>query len=174
MINNKSTSIRQQCKWISSLFQVVSRLKYIIKYSQVVSRLTYNWYPTNGTHEDSKCPRNGFIDKSIIHVVSHFYTWYQSYKTVVPQVILNFKWSSSEESSLTYKSSSLSSEWPMLWHRGRCPTNWYQGQRSYMSDLKGYGGVIPTYGSVHQKGKFKCQPSTLMQSFASMRSTTFM
>jgi hypothetical protein len=30
---------------------------------------------------------------------------------VVPQVILNFKWSS-EESSLTYKSSSLSSGWP--------------------------------------------------------------
>ena len=32
-----------------------------------------------------------FIDKSIIHVVSHLYTWYHSYKMVVPQVILNFK-----------------------------------------------------------------------------------
>ena len=32
-----------------------------------------------------------FIDKSIIHVVSHLYTWYQSYKMVVPQVILNLK-----------------------------------------------------------------------------------
>ena len=62
----------------------------------------------------------------------------------------------------------------MLWHRGRCPTDWYQGQRSYMGDLKGYGGVIPTYGSVHQKLRFKCQPSTQMQSFASMRSTPFM
>ena len=40
-----------------------------------------------------------FIDKTnkwlharkLFHMVSHFYTWYQSYKTVVPQVILNFK-----------------------------------------------------------------------------------
>ena len=32
-----------------------------------------------------------FIDKSIIHVVSHLYIWYQPYKKVVPQVILNFK-----------------------------------------------------------------------------------
>ena len=47
-----------------------------------------------------------FIDKSnkwfharkFFQVVSYLYTWYQSYKTMVPQVILNFKWSSSEES----------------------------------------------------------------------------
>ena len=31
------------------------------------------------------------IDKSIIHVASHLYTWYQPYKKVVPQVILSFK-----------------------------------------------------------------------------------
>ena len=37
-----------------------SRLKYFIKNSQVVSRPTDKWYPTNGTHEDSKCLRNGF------------------------------------------------------------------------------------------------------------------
>ena len=103
-----------------------------------------------------------FIDKSnkwfharkFFQVVPHSYMWYQSYKTVVPQVILNFKWSSTETSSLTYKSSSLSSEWPMLWHRGRCPTNWYQGQRSYKwchSNM---------YGGVHKKWRFKCQPST--------------
>ena len=103
MINYKSTSTRQQCKWISSLFEVVSRLNWFIKwYSQVVSRSIYKWYLTSGTHEDSKCSRNNFIDKSnkwfhtrkIFQVMSHFYTWYQSYKTVVPQVILNFKWSS--------------------------------------------------------------------------------
>ena len=47
-----------------------------------------------------------FIEKSnkwfhaskFFQVVSYFYTWYQSYMTVVPQVILNFKWSSNEES----------------------------------------------------------------------------
>jgi hypothetical protein len=61
-------------------------------------------------------------------------------------VILNFKWPSSEASSLTYKSLRLSSEWPMLWHKGRCPTHWYQDQRSYMWYLKRYtSGVIPTY-----------------------------
>ena len=46
-----------------------------------------------------------FIDKSIkwfhaskfFHMVSHVYMWHQSYKMVVPQVILNFKWSSNEE-----------------------------------------------------------------------------
>ena len=32
-----------------------------------------------------------FIDKSTLHVVSHLYTWYHSYKMMVPQVILNLK-----------------------------------------------------------------------------------
>ena len=42
------------------LFQVVSRLKLLFKKnSQVVSRWTYKWYPTSGTHEVSKCSRNG-------------------------------------------------------------------------------------------------------------------
>ena len=102
-----------------------------------------------------------FIDKSIIHRVSHLYTWYQPYKKVVPQVILNFKRSSNEECIPHYKSSSLSSEWPMLWHRGKCPTNWYQGQRSYVWYLKGYTScVIPTYVVVSIKNaRFKCQPS---------------
>ena len=99
-----------------------------------------------------------FIDKSIIHVVSHLYTWYHSYKMVVPQVILNFKWSSSEESSLTSKSSSLANGWPMQWLRGRCPTDLYQGQRSYVWYLKSYtSDVIPIFGSVHKK----CKDSSL-------------
>jgi hypothetical protein len=62
------------------------------------------------------------------------------------------KWSSTlsdhkmKNASITYKSSSLSSEWSMLWHRERCPTDWYQGQRSYVWYLKSYtSGVIPTY-----------------------------
>ena len=154
---------------------MVSRLKYIIKNSQVVSRSTHKWYPTSGTHGDSKCSRNGFIDKSILHVVSHLYTWYQSCKMVVPQVILNFKWSSSEESSLTSKSSSLANGWPMQWLRGRCPTDLYQGQRSYVWYLKSYtSDVIPIFGSVHKNARFKPQPSTPMQAFTSMRSTHFM
>ena len=110
-----------------------------------------------------------FINKSIIYVVSYLYTWYQPYKKVVPQVILNFKWSSNEECIPHYKSSSLSNGWPMQWLRGRCPTNWYQGQSSYMWYLKSYtSGVIPTYVVVSIKNaRFKCQPSTPTQPFVS-------
>jgi hypothetical protein len=28
-----------------------------------MSRSIHKWYPISGTHEDSKCSRNGFIDK---------------------------------------------------------------------------------------------------------------
>ena len=79
------------------LLKVVSRLKYFIKNSQVVSRSTYKWYPTHGSHDNSKCSKNSFYWQ-INHmrgITSH--TWYQPYKKVVPQVILNFKWSSNEE-----------------------------------------------------------------------------
>ena len=41
-----------------------------------------------------------------------------------------------KNASLTYKSSSVSNGWPMLSHRGRCHTNWYQDQRSYVWYLK--------------------------------------
>jgi hypothetical protein len=27
-------------------------------------------------------------------------------------------------------------DWTMLWHRGRCPTDWYQGKRSYVVSQK--------------------------------------
>ena len=46
--------------YLVCLFQVVSRLKYSIKNSQVVSRSTYKWYPTHGSHDNSKCLRNSF------------------------------------------------------------------------------------------------------------------
>jgi hypothetical protein len=35
-------------------------------------------------------------------------------------------------------------------------------------------GVIPTFGNIHKNARFKPQLSTLMQAFASMRSTSFM
>ena len=109
-----------------------------------------------------------FIDKSIIHVVSHFYTWCQSCKMVVPQVILNLKWSSRKESSLTYKSSSLLSGWPMLRCRGRSPTTiGIKVTRSYTWCLKSY-----TSG-VHQKIRFKCQPSTPNASLCINKKHTF-
>ena len=78
--------------------------------------------------------------------------------------------------SLTSKSSSLANGWPMQWLRGRCPTNWYQGQRSYVWYLKSYTKWCHSNicGGVHQKWRFKPQPSTPMQAFASMRSTPFM
>ena len=73
---------------------------------------------------------------------------------VVPQVILNFKWSSNEESSLKFKSSRLSSEWPILGHRGRSPTTiGIKVTRSYTWCLKSYTS------SVHQK--YKIQVSTI-------------
>ena len=92
------------------------------------------------------------------------------------------KWSSTlsdhqmKNASLTYKSSSLSNEWPMLWHRGRCPINWYQGQRSYVWYLKKLYKWCHSNNQVMsiKNARFKCQPSTPVQAFASIRSTTFM
>jgi hypothetical protein len=53
-------------------------------------------------------------------------------------------------------------------HRGRSPTIiGIKVTRSYTWCLKSYTS------SVHQKGRFKPQPSTPMQAFASMRSTPF-
>ena len=46
--------------YLVCLFQVASRLKYFIKNSQVLSRSTYKWYPTHGSHDNSKCSRNSF------------------------------------------------------------------------------------------------------------------
>jgi hypothetical protein len=84
------------------------------------------------------------------------YKWYVAHPMVVPLMILNLKWSSRKKSSLTYKSSRLSSGWPMLWHRGRCPTNWYQVQRSYMRYLKGYEWCHSNIcGGVHKKCKIQ-------------------
>ena len=95
------------------------------------------------------------------------YTWYHISTHGINHTRRWFhKWSSTlsdhqmKIASLTYKSTILSSEWPMLWHRGRCPSNWYQGQRSYMWYLKSYtSGVIPIFGSVHKKCKI--QASTI-------------
>ena len=97
-----------------------------------------------------------FIDKSnkwfhaskFFQVVSHFYTWYQSYKTVVPQVILNFKWSSNEEKfPHTIRDKAYQIGWPMLWHRGRSPTTiGIKVTRSYTWCLKSYtNGVHKKY-----------------------------
>ena len=51
---------------------------------------------------------------------------------MVPQVILNLKWSSNEECIPHLQEL----KWPMLSHRGRCHINWYQDQRSYVWYLK--------------------------------------
>ena len=80
-----------------------------------------------------------------------------------------------KNASLTSKSSSLANGWPMLWHRERCPTNWYQGRRSYVWYLKGYKWCH----SNNQVMSIKIQDSSLnhlpqMQIFASIRSTPFM
>ena len=72
--------------------------------------------------------------------------------------------------SLTYKSSSVSNGWPMLSYRERCPTNWYQDQRSYVWYLKKLYTRYKWYklqvvsfqqsSDVHKNARFKPQPST--------------
>ena len=48
----------------------------------------------------------------------------------------------------------------MLWHRGRCPTNWYQGRRSYVWYLKGYKWCHSNIQVISIKNaRFKPQPS---------------
>ena len=66
-----------------------------------------------------------------------------------------------KNASLTYKSSSLANGWPMIWHRGRCPTNWYQERRSYVWYLKGYKWCHSNNQVMSIKNaRFKPQPST--------------
>ena len=110
-----------------------------------MSRSTHKWYPTSGTHEVSKCSRNGFywqiqqvvpywkiISNGIIHTsgitsthdINHTRWWFPKWSSTLSDHQI-------KNDSLNYKSSSVSNGWPMLWHKGRCPTNWYQGQRSY-------------------------------------------
>ena len=85
------------------------------------------------------------------------------------------KWSSTlsdhqmKNASLNYKSSSVSNGWPMLSHRGRYTTNWYQDQRSYMwyfkkpyTRYKWYKLQVVSFqqtSDVHQKCKI--QASTI-------------
>ena len=77
--------------YLVRLFQVVSRLKYFIKLTSDILQVVLM--------KIANIQEMVFITKSIkwfhaskfFHVVSHFYMWYQSCKTVVPQVILNFK-----------------------------------------------------------------------------------
>jgi hypothetical protein len=72
------------------------------------------------------------------HDINHTRWWFHKWSLTLSDHQM-------KNASLTNKSSSLSSGWPMLWHRGRCHTNWYQGQRSYVWYLKSYtNGVIPT------------------------------
>jgi hypothetical protein len=78
---------------------------------------------------------------------------------VVPQVILKFQWSSSEESSLTYKSSRFSIGWPMLWHRGGVPPIGIKVKDPTWGLSRATNGVIPTFGDVHKK--YKIQVSTI-------------
>ena len=80
-----------------------------------------------------------------------------------------------KNASLTTKSSSLSNGWPMKWLRGRCPTNWYQGQRFYVWYLKKLYKWCHSNNQVMsiKNARYKPQPSIQKQAFASMRSTPF-
>ena len=70
-----------------------------------------------------------------------------------------------KNTSLTYKSSSLSNGWPMKWLRRSCPTNWYQDQRSYVCYLKKlykwYLQVVLFQQSRDVHKKCKIQASTI-------------
>ena len=122
-----------------------------------MSRSTHKWYPTSGTHEVSKCSRNSFywqiqqvvpykkillsknyfIQSGIIptssiistHDINHTRWWFHKWSSTLSDHQM-------KNVSLNYKSSSVSNGWPMLSHRGRCTTNWYQDQISYVWYLK--------------------------------------
>ena len=79
----------------------------------------------------------------------HIFMWYQSCKTMVLQVILNFKWSSSEE-CFPHPQELKISEWPMLGHRRWSPTTIsIKVTRSYTWCLKSYTS------DVHKKCKIE-------------------
>ena len=45
-----------------------------------MSRSTHKWYPISGTHEDSKCLRNGFllINPTSSSILENSFKWYTS------------------------------------------------------------------------------------------------
>ena len=80
-----------------------------------------------------------------------------------------------KNASLTFKSSSLANGWPMIWHRGGCPTNWYQGQRSFMWYLKGYKWCHSNNQEMSIKNaRFKPQPSTPNANLCINKKNTFL
>ena len=111
------------------------------------------------------------------------YTWYHITTHGIIHTRWWFhKWSSTlsdhqmKNASLTYKSSSLANGWPMQWLRGRCPTKLVSRSKilCVVSQELYKWCHSNIFGSVHKNARFKPQPSTLMQAFASMRSTPFM
>ena len=99
--------------------------------------------------------------QEMVLLTTQSYTWYHISTYGINHTRRWFhKWSSTlsdhqmKNASLIYKRSSLANGWPMQWLRGRCPTDLYQGQRSYVWYLKSYtSDVIPIFGSVHKKCK---------------------
>jgi hypothetical protein len=108
-----------------------------------------------------------FIDKSIIHVVSHLYTRYHSYKMVVPYVILNFKWSSNKEWFPHLEELKIIKRMSHQWV-SRSQILCVVSQELYKWC---HSNIC---GGIHNKWRFKTQPSTPIQAFASMRSISFM
>ena len=171
--------------YLVCLFQVVSRLKYFFKNSQVMFRSTHKWYPISGTHGDSKCSRNGFLSKNTTSgsKLEDSFKWYSLHTSSITSIYgVNHarrwfhKWSSTlsdhkmKNASLTYKSSRVSNGWPMLSHRGRCHTNWYQENilcvvfqeaLHKIQVIQVTSSIIPTIMKMSIKNaRFKPQPST--------------
>ena len=114
--------------------------------------------------------------KKCFLLTNQSYTWYHiSTHSIIHTRWWFHKWSSTlsdhqiKNASLTYKSSRVSNGWPMLSYRARCPTNWYQGQRSYVWYLKKLYKWCHSNNQVMsiKNARFKCQPSTPMQPFVS-------
>ena len=112
-----------------------------------------------------------------IHSINHERRWFHKWSSTLSDHQI-------KNASLTYKSSSVSNGWPMLSHRGRCTTNWYQDQRSYVWYLKKpyirykwYKLQVVSFQqswrcpSKMQDSSLNHQPQTY--TFASMRSSPF-
>ena len=87
-----------------------------------------------------------------IHSINHERRWFHKWSSTLSDHQM-------KNASLTYKSSSVSNGWPMLSHRRRCHTNWYQDQRFYVWYLK-----LPTQDTSGTSYKWYLQVVSFQQS----------
>jgi hypothetical protein len=125
---------------------------------------------------------NGYLVWQVVSRLNWFFTWYlqmvsRSWFTsdILHMVLIKIAYDQIKNASLTYKSSRLSSEWPMLWHRGGAPPNgikvkdpkWYLKSNIQVISFQ-HMWWCPSKNAI-----FKSQSSTPMQAFVSIEKNTF-